>query len=73
MMRKFYNISQVKVQTKPRIKDKGIKLSKLMNKPVNVGFREVESRVYDQLRRSRKLEYNYSLSHYKKYFNIVLR
>ena len=26
MMRKFHNVSIVKVQTKPRLKDKGIKL-----------------------------------------------
>ena len=34
----FYNISQVKVQTKPRLKGKGIKLSKFIKKQVNVGL-----------------------------------
>ena len=34
-----FNISLVKVQTKPRLQDKGIKLSEFVNKPVNVGFR----------------------------------
>ena len=39
MVRKFYNISLVKVQTRPRLKDKGMKLSKFVYKPVNLGFR----------------------------------
>ena len=29
----------VKVQTRPRLQDRGIKLSEFVNTPVNVGFR----------------------------------
>ena len=58
MTRKFHNISLVMVQTRLRLKDKGTKQSKFVNKPVNVGFRytEVENCLCDQLRRLRKEE-----------------
>ena len=38
MNNKRCNISLVKVQTKPSLKDVGIKLLKFVNKPVNAGL-----------------------------------
>ena len=66
MIRKLYNISAVEVQTRPRLKDKEIKLSKFLNKSVNVGS---DKQVVKSFVQSGKTFKKGIISHYKTYLS----